>query len=82
MALFMIVCSTTGQSVSTGICINGLAWNRDAEFHAYTHCPVCELDHEWAAGDVTLSNEPVASLTVIALEGVADLGASYAELSL
>ena len=60
MALFMIVCPTTGQSVPTGICINGLAWNRDAEFHAYTHCPVCELDHEWAAGDVTLSDESAA----------------------
>jgi hypothetical protein len=46
------------------------------------HCPACELDHEWAAGDVTLSNEPVAPLRVIALEGVADLGASYVELGL
>ena len=82
MALFMIVCPATGQKVSTGTRINGLAWNRDAEFHAYTHCPACGLDHEWVAGDVTLSNEPVARLTAIALEGVADVGASYAELAL
>ena len=82
MALVMIVCPATGQNVSTGIRINGVAWNRDAEFHAYTQCPACGLNHECAAGDVTLSNEPVAPLTVIALEGVADLGASYAELGL
>jgi hypothetical protein len=82
MALFMIVCPTTGQSVPTGICINGLAWNRDAEFHAYTQCPACGLDHEWAAGDVTLSDEPAERLTAIALEGVADVGPSSAEFSL
>jgi hypothetical protein len=79
MALFMIVCATTGQKVSTGIRISGLAWNRDPGFHAYTRCPACGLDHEWGAKDVTLSDEPVARLTTIAWEAVADLGASYAE---
>jgi len=63
MALFMIVCPATGQSVSTGIRINGRAWNRDPKFHAYTHCPACGLDHEWAAGDVTLSDELAARLS-------------------
>jgi hypothetical protein len=82
MALFMIVCAATGQKVSTGIRITGWAWNRDAEFHAYTQCPACGLDHEWAAGDVTLSDEPVARLTAIALEGVADVGPSFTEFSL
>ena len=82
MALFMIVCPTTGQNVSTGIRINGVAWNSDAEFHAYARCPACGLDHEWGAKDVTLSDEPAARLTTIAWEVVADLGASYAELDL
>ena len=82
MALFMIVCATTGQKVSTGIRITGWVWNRDAEFHAYTQCAACGLDHEWATGDVTLSDEPAARLTAIALEGVADVGPSSAEFSL
>ena len=79
MALVMIVCPATGQNVSTGIRINGVAWNRDAEFHAYTQCPACGLNHEWAAGDVMLSDEPAACLTAIALEGSADVGASDLE---
>ena len=82
MALVMIVCPATGQNVSTGICINGVAWNRDAEFHAYTRCPACGLDHEWGAEDVTLSDGPAARLTTIASDGVADLGSSYAEIRL
>jgi hypothetical protein len=82
MALFMIVCAATGQKVSTGIRITGCAWNRDAEFNAYTQCPACGLDHEWAAGDVTLSDEPTARLTASALEGVADVGPSFTEFSL
>ena len=82
MTLFMIVCAATGQNVSTGIRITGWAWNRDAEFRAYTQCPACGLDHEWAAGDVMLSDEPDARLTAIALEGVADVGANCVEFGI
>jgi hypothetical protein len=57
MALFMVTCRATGRKVSTGVRINGSAWNSDAEFYAFTHCPACEGYHEWCANDVILSDE-------------------------
>ncbi|HEY7298191.1 MAG TPA: hypothetical protein VH684_09680 [Xanthobacteraceae bacterium] len=81
MTSFMIVCTVTGQKVSTGIRINGMAWNKDAEFYSFSRCPACGRDHEWSARDVTLEAEPAARLTAVLLQTVADGAASYAEFS-
>ena len=58
MLTVMIKCPITERTISTGIRLGGWGWNRKAKFFAYARCPLCDVDHEWSAEDVWLS-EPM-----------------------
>ena len=75
MALFMIVCPTTGRKASTGIRIADWTWNSGPEFYACTRCFTCGRVHQWSAKDVILCDEAEAArFAAIPLESA--LGAS------
>ncbi len=58
MGIIMIKCPRTGDEISTGIEMEISDFRRAPVFFARVHCPICECEHEWFAGDAWVCDGP------------------------
>lgn len=71
MGMIMFRCPKTGRTIATGIHVAQTSFRASAVFFSRTHCPVCQVVHEWFAKDAWVCNSESVGMTFAAPLGEA-----------
>jgi hypothetical protein len=58
MGVLMVVCSTTGRELSTGIHIDIESFRNLPPSKVSSHCPCCGTVHEWSPREARFVDRP------------------------